>query len=81
MVVINDFSKQIELLLNGSPVGVIDNLMQLQDIRVQIRKNQLSGYAIKHNENLIHINSDGHFQPAKLVPFYKQWVDMCSELF
>jgi len=83
MVVINDFTEQIELLHEGVVIGVLSNIMQLQDIRVQIRRNQLSGYSIRHNGNLIHIGNGGQFQPglSKLVPFYKKWADMCSELF
>ena len=83
MIDIKQFDERIELLHEGVVVGILSNIMQLQDIRVQIKSGQLIGYSIRHNGNLIHISSGGHFQPglSKLVPFYKEWVDMCSKLF
>ena len=83
MVKINQFDEDVYLLHDGSVIGLIHNIMQIQDIRVQIRKGELSGYAIKYNGNLIYIGSSGNFQPgmSKLLPFYEKWMDMCSELF
>lgn len=61
-VKINDIKETTATLIDpqGEIVGQIESQLQLDDIRIQIKKEKISGYTIKWVNHLITISVDGY---------------------
>lgn len=61
MITIHRISEPITSLYNphGDLIGYITNSLELNDIRIQIKEQQLSGYFVKYLYHEIDIDKDG----------------------
>ena len=59
---INDIKETTATLIDpqGVIIGKITSQLQLDDIRIQIKEQQVSGYTIKWTTYIIEISKDGH---------------------
>ena len=65
MVKINDIKETTCTLIDpqGTVVGKIKSQLQLDDVRIQIKKQQISGYTIEWQEQIINISKYGRLDP------------------
>jgi hypothetical protein len=81
-VKINRNLKETECSLygpDGSFIGIIDSEIILNDVRLQIKRQQLEGYYIifENNKITIHLNGKLNHWPNG---FFRTWTDQLFEL-
>jgi len=80
MVKINEIKEHESILcLDGEEIGIITSFLQLNDIRLQIKRNKLSGYYIKWNIFKLSIDEYGHVSDWPLG-FYDTFDKQIEEL-
>lgn len=81
MVKINKIEQTACLLYNpsGELVGGIDNYLSLLDVRVQIKKLQVTGYEIRWNGQNIRIDRNGELDKYPLG-FFEETTNLLMKL-
>lgn len=68
-------NESAELFRYGSKIGDIDGIYQFLHLRVQIRKQKLTGYEIRFKDQMIKIDSSG-----ELKEYPADFFNTCSNL-
>jgi len=70
---INKIEEPVSKLFDSEDnlVGKISSLLELNEVRIQIKKNKLYNYYIRWGDHIIYLSNDGTFYPF-IEGFYDQ---------